>query len=100
MDLVCNMTISCAIALSLWGMKRRLIARRTSSIVSRLIKITVETGLVCTISMFLGLMFYLFKPKTALFAAPLAVLSKLNSNCLLAVGVLHLPRNEKLTGFI
>ena len=70
----------------LWKAKKASFAKRTSSVVTRLITITAETSLVCLAGNILGLAFFLGWEGTLMYMVFLVTTSKLYSNCLLAVG--------------
>ncbi|TCD63230.1 hypothetical protein EIP91_005815 [Steccherinum ochraceum] len=59
--------------------------KRTSTLITRLIKLTVETGFICAAVNMLALLLFLVRQDTLFYIVPLATTSKLYTNCLLAV---------------
>ena len=82
---LCHIIITCSIFHYLWQVKKTSNARRTSTLVTRLIKLTIETGSLCAAVNVLSLFLFICSRTTLLYVVPLALTSKLYSNCLLAV---------------
>ncbi|THH30601.1 hypothetical protein EUX98_g3577 [Antrodiella citrinella] len=60
-------------------------ARRTTSLLTRLITFTLETGLLCAVVNVISFILFLSSRSTLMFVVPLATTSKLYSNCMLAM---------------
>ena len=80
------------ITLSIWcylrWVKNGAMAKRTTTLITRIIKLTVETGFLCAAVNTVAIILFLSDKTTLLYMAPIATTSKLYSNCLLAVSQL------------
>ena len=85
---VCHVLITGTIFHYLWRVKKNSMTRRSTTLITRLIKLTVETGLICAAANLMALILFVSSPRTLLYIMPIAMTSKLYSNCLLAVGLL------------
>ena len=59
--------------------------KRSHTLFSRLIRLTIETGLLCAVTTTTGLILFIASRDTLLYAAPNTMASKLYSNGLIAV---------------
>ena len=73
----------------LWKAKQWSATRRMNNVLGRLIHLTVETGFICTASSITSLILFTASQRTSMYTIPLFLISKLYSNCLLAVSVVH-----------
>jgi len=84
-SVLCDLAITCSMFYYLWQAKKSTTIQRTTSLITRLIRLTVETGLIVTTISLVTSILFVTSPKTGFYAVPLLVLSKTYSNCLLAV---------------
>ncbi|TCD65199.1 hypothetical protein EIP91_002985 [Steccherinum ochraceum] len=82
--LVCDVVIATSMLQFLYG-TRNTAMQRTQNIVSRLIKLTFETGLILMLVAVIDLTFFLAFPQNNFFYAPSMSLSKLYSNAMLVM---------------
>ena len=73
----------------LWRERKKSNIRKTSNILIRLIKLTVETGFLCAAVTTLSLVFFVTSRSTNLYTVPVMLISKMYSNSLLAVSLLN-----------
>ena len=81
----CDSVITCAMFYHLWKAKQVTRVRRTTNVLSRLISLTVETGLACTAISIAALLTFLLSRNTTIYAVPTFVVGKVYANSLLAV---------------
>ena len=86
---VCNLLITLSMFYYLWKAKQWSATRRMNNVLGRLIHLTVETGFICTASSITSLILFTASQRTSMYTIPLFLISKLYSNCLLAVSVVH-----------
>ena len=96
---LCDTTITCSMVFYLWIARKSTAIEETTTLLTRLIKLTVETGFVCTAVNMVSLIFLLKSRATFLYVVFVVVTSKLYSNCLLAVSS-SLPRLKCILGDI
>ncbi|KAH8077723.1 hypothetical protein BXZ70DRAFT_693662 [Cristinia sonorae] len=82
---LCDLLITCSMLYYLWKARKTTLARRNSNILTRLIRITVETGFISSAVTVIGLIIFVAKPDTDLFVVATSTISKMYSNTLLAV---------------
>ncbi|TCD62067.1 hypothetical protein EIP91_007507 [Steccherinum ochraceum] len=85
--IACNSLITCSMLYHLWKAKRASPLKRTSvsSMLSRMIIYTIETGFVAVATSILALVFYVASPSTSMWFLWMMVIDKLYANCFLAV---------------
>ncbi|TCD59918.1 hypothetical protein EIP91_011194 [Steccherinum ochraceum] len=81
----CNLLITCSMFYYLWQAKKSSPVKRTHNVLSRFILYTIETGFFAMASASVAVILFLSSQTTSLYVIPFFVLSKLYSNCLLAV---------------
>lgn len=82
---LCDTTITCCMVFYLWTARKSTTMEKTTTILTRLIKLTVETGFICTTINLVSLIFLLRSRNTFLYVVFVVVASKLYTNCLFAV---------------
>ena len=82
-SLVCDVIIAGSMLEFLYGSRAKLL--KTQNIVSRLIRLVFETGLILLCVAIIDLTFFLTFPQNNYFYAPAMTLSKLYSNTMLVV---------------
>lgn len=84
-EFTCDFLITSSTSYYLWKAKVASRNQRTINLLSRLITISVETALICTVTTCSALVLFETSPHTSLYAIPLFMLGKMCSNSLLAV---------------
>ncbi|KAH8088931.1 hypothetical protein BXZ70DRAFT_500910 [Cristinia sonorae] len=82
---VCDITITCSIFYYLWKAKKLSLNGRTNSILSRLMRLTIETGFITSTFAILALIFSVVYPDNLLYTCFMGITSKLYANTLVAV---------------
>ncbi|TCD64981.1 hypothetical protein EIP91_003394 [Steccherinum ochraceum] len=82
---LCDSIITCCMLYYLYKARRRTTFRRITTPLTRLIKLTVETGFICAAVGIASLILFIVSPHTFIYTACMATIGKLYSNCLLAV---------------
>ena len=85
MEFMCDFLITSSISYYLWKAKLASQSQRTVNLLSRLITISVEIGLLCTVTSCSSLVLFETSPHTSLYTIPLFMLGKMYSNSLLTV---------------
>ncbi|THH32213.1 hypothetical protein EUX98_g1998 [Antrodiella citrinella] len=89
MSCACDVMITGSMFFYLQRAKKAILVKKTSNLLTRLIALTVETGLLsCTVQL-TALICFVVADQTLLYTAPVSVTSKLYSNSLLTVRVFH-----------
>ncbi|TCD61562.1 hypothetical protein EIP91_008253 [Steccherinum ochraceum] len=81
----CDLIITLSISYYLYKARRSLASRRTSIIVTRLIKLTIETGFVTAASAIVEAILFVVSRNTLMYSIFMGITCKLYSNCLLAI---------------
>jgi len=84
-NILCDAIITCSMLYYLWRAKQSTTIRPTASLITRIIRLTIETGLAVTVTSIVSFVTFMGFPETGLYAIPQFVLSKVYTNCLLAV---------------
>ncbi|KAH8088926.1 hypothetical protein BXZ70DRAFT_500389 [Cristinia sonorae] len=82
---LCHIIITWSMFYYLLQAKKRIAMKQTGSLLTRLIRLTLETGFLCAAINLLALVLFVASQKTLLYLVPLTITSKLYSNCLLAL---------------
>jgi len=82
---LCDIIITCSMFYYLRTARKASRVKRTNSLLTRLLKLTVETGFICAAAASMGLILFIASPKTSLYDIPALTASKLYTNCLLAM---------------
>ncbi|KAH8088920.1 hypothetical protein BXZ70DRAFT_954760 [Cristinia sonorae] len=80
-----QMVITCSIMFYLRQARRSTEIKHTTTLITRLITFSAESGIVCTTISVTGLILFITSPNTSLFELPTITASKLFSNCFIAV---------------
>lgn len=82
---LCDTIITCCMFYYLHQARKRSPVKRTTAVITHLIKLTVETGLVCATLAVVALILFVASRHTLLYCVFMGPVGKLSSNCLLAV---------------
>ncbi|KAH8088937.1 hypothetical protein BXZ70DRAFT_1011445 [Cristinia sonorae] len=82
---ICDILITSSMMYYLQQARRSTIARRTDSLITHLLKVTVETGFICSAVSVAAMACFFAADNTLLYTTPVTMLGKVHSNCLLAV---------------
>ncbi|KAH8088903.1 hypothetical protein BXZ70DRAFT_498943 [Cristinia sonorae] len=82
---VCDIIITTSMFYILWQAKRSTFSKQTTTVLTHLIKVTIETGFITAVCTTIELILFITKKHTTLYSVFLGTRSKLYSNALLAV---------------
>ncbi|KAH8088911.1 hypothetical protein BXZ70DRAFT_499155 [Cristinia sonorae] len=82
---LCDVIITISMFYFLWQAKRSSLSKRTSTVLTRLIKLTIETGFLTALFTIIELVLFVVRRDTTLYTIFLSATSKMYSNTLLAV---------------
>ncbi|KAF9463703.1 hypothetical protein BDZ94DRAFT_1258333 [Collybia nuda] len=80
---ICDVMVTSGMVISLYLHRQKVRFEETRTLMSRLITLTIETGMVTAITAIVDLLFFLILPSTNMHFIPFLALSKLYTNCLL-----------------
>ncbi|TCD63226.1 hypothetical protein EIP91_005811 [Steccherinum ochraceum] len=84
-SLACDVAVTGSMFYYLWRAKQLSSRKQTASLLTRLINLTVETGVIYTTATILDCVLFIAYPDNTIYIVPLTITSKLYTNCLIAV---------------
>ena len=92
---ICDIIIASSMLYYLRKTRKSVRGRASIALITRLLKLTVETGLLCAVVMTSALVMFVTGSGNAWYMVPALTACKLYSNSLLVVGLLQAPHNVK-----